>query len=91
MDIESGAETDPGVYGRWRSPRETPEPVVPMRKVEDDVVEVVFFEYGVVVFFGLEERFEKDIIEDVEKAGVMKRRIDEDDWKVEECHFAVSL
>lgn len=88
VDIESGAETDPGVYGRWRSARETPEPVAPMRSVEDDVVEVVFFEYGVVVFFGLEERFEKDIIEDVEKAGVMKRRIDEDDWKVEECHFA---
>ena len=89
--IESGVENDPGVYGRWRSPREMPEPVVPMRKVEDDFVEVVYFEYGVVVFFGLEERLEKDIIEDVEKAGVMKRRIDEDDWKVEECHFAVRL
>jgi len=91
VDIESGAETDPGVYGGWRNARETPEPVVPMRNAEDDVVEVVFFEYGVVVFFGLEERFEKDIIEDVEKAGVMKRRINEDDWKVEECHFAVRL
>ena len=34
-----------------------------------------FFEYGVVVFFGLEERFEKDIIEDVEKADMMKRTI----------------
>jgi uncharacterized Rmd1/YagE family protein len=91
VDIESGAETDPGVYGGWRNARETPEPVVPMRNAEDDVVEVVFFEYGVVVFFGLEERFEKDIIEDVDKAGVMKRRIDEDDWKVEECHFTVRL
>ena len=87
--IESGVENDPGVYGRWRSPREMPELVVPMRKVEDDFVEVVYFEYGVVVFFGLEVRFEKDIIEDVKKAGV--RRMDEDDWKVERCHFAVRL
>ena len=60
-------------------------------QVEDDVVEVFFLEYGVVVFFGLEESFEKDIIEDVEKADVMKRTIDEDDWKIEECHFAVNF
>jgi uncharacterized Rmd1/YagE family protein len=58
---------------------------------EEDVAEVVFFEYGVVVFFGLEEAQEKSIIEDIEKADIMKRKIDENDWEVEECHFAVSI
>jgi uncharacterized Rmd1/YagE family protein len=56
---------------------------------EDEIVEVVFFEYGVAVFFGLTEGQEKDILEDIENAGIMKRKIPEDDWEVEECHFAV--
>ncbi|KAJ3571952.1 hypothetical protein NP233_g3422 [Leucocoprinus birnbaumii] len=53
----------------------------------EEVVEVVFFEYGVVVFFGLTEGQEKDILEDIENAGIMKRKINEDDWEIEECHF----
>src|ERR1700733_6525685 len=36
----------------------------PKRK-EDEVAEVVFFEYGVVVFFGLDEEQERGIIEDL--------------------------
>jgi len=54
---------------------------------EDDIAEVVFFEYGVLVFFGLEEHQEKDILEDIENAGILKRKIEEDDWEIEECHF----
>jgi hypothetical protein len=26
----------------------------------------------------------------VENAGIMKKKISEDDWEIEECHFAVS-
>ncbi|KXN92159.1 Sporulation protein RMD8 [Leucoagaricus sp. SymC.cos] len=54
---------------------------------EDEIAEVVFFEYGVVVFFGLTERQENDILEDIENAGIMKRKISEDDWEIEEFHF----
>jgi uncharacterized Rmd1/YagE family protein len=58
---------------------------------DDQVAEVVFFSYGVVVFFGLGEAQEKSIIEDIEKAGVPADPISERDWEVEECHFVVSL
>lgn len=60
---------------------------------EDDgpakFAEVVFFSYGVVVFFGLEEGQERAILEDVQNAGIMRRPMEEDLWEVEECHFAV--
>ena len=52
-----------------------------------NVAEVVFFSYGVAVFFGFPENQEIGILEDVERAGVMKRKMTEDDWEVEECHF----
>ncbi|EMD35503.1 hypothetical protein CERSUDRAFT_116241 [Gelatoporia subvermispora B] len=55
---------------------------------ENDFAEAVFFDYGVVVFFGLAEGQERGILEDVDAAGVMRRKIDEDDWEVEECHYA---
>ncbi|KAJ6496787.1 hypothetical protein DFH09DRAFT_1205017 [Mycena vulgaris] len=55
---------------------------------EEDVAEVVFFEYGVVVFFGLDEQQEKSVLEDIENAGIMKQKIAEEDWEIEECHFA---
>jgi len=55
----------------------------------DDIAEAVFFAYGVVVFFGLDERQEKNILEDIEKAGTLNRTIEEEDWEVEEFHFAV--
>ncbi|KAJ3986496.1 DUF155-domain-containing protein [Lentinula detonsa] len=49
--------------------------------------EVVFFEYGVVVCFGLTEGEEKSILEDVENAGILRRKISEERWEIEECHF----
>ncbi|KAF9653491.1 DUF155-domain-containing protein, partial [Thelephora ganbajun] len=51
------------------------------------VAEAVFFSYGVTVFFGFTENQEIGILEDVKRAGVMKRKMTEDDWEVEECHF----
>lgn len=57
----------------------------------DNIAEVIFFEYGVIVFFGLDERGERDVLEDISKAGGMKRPINEDEWEIEECHFAVCL
>ncbi|KAF9010002.1 hypothetical protein BDQ17DRAFT_1347330 [Cyathus striatus] len=55
--------------------------------VDEEVVEAVFFDYGVVVFFGFTESQERDVLEDIENAGIMKRKIVEDDWEIEECHF----
>ena len=52
-----------------------------------NVAEAVFFSYGVAVFFGFAEHQEVGILEDVERAGVMKRKMTADDWEVEECHF----
>lgn len=51
------------------------------------VAEAVFFSYGVAVFFGFTENQEIGILEDVEGAGVMKRKMTEDNWEIEECHF----
>lgn len=65
-------------------------PLNPTNAPDEDVAEVVFFDYGVIVFFGLEEGQERSILEDVENAGIMKRKIVDDDWEIEECHFAVS-
>jgi len=39
----------------------------------------------------LTEGQERDILEDIENAGIMKRKIHEDDWEVEECHFTVRV
>src|SRR5262245_57178290 len=81
--FESDAETDlePEFKPRMRKPK----PLNPT----DEVAEVVFFQYGVIVFFGLEEGQEKDILEDIGRASILKRPIMEDDWEIEECHFAV--
>jgi uncharacterized Rmd1/YagE family protein len=51
--------------------------------------EVVIFSYGVVVFFGLEEAHERAILEDLENAGMLSRKLRESEWEVEECHFEV--
>src|SRR5690606_7757468 len=40
-------------------------------------------------FFGLDERGERDILDDLEQAGAYRRLMKEDDWEIEECHFAV--
>ncbi|KAI0066852.1 DUF155-domain-containing protein [Artomyces pyxidatus] len=54
----------------------------------DDSAEAVFFAYGVVVFFGFEESQERSVLEDVAGAGAVRRIRPEDDWEVEECHYA---
>ena len=56
----------------------------------DDAAEIVFFAYGVAVFFGFDEMQERDILEDVHGAGTLKGARTESDWEIEECHFAVS-
>jgi hypothetical protein len=69
---------------------QTPKPKTQeVKDGDDNVGQVVFFEYGVVVFFGLTEKQEYTILEDVEGAGVFKQKLKEDDWEVEECHFVV--
>ena len=100
-DIEpwTDSELQPERATRWGTrqkdiiptvtPPPLPDPPTSTKPVEDDIVEAVFFEYGVAVFFGLTEGQERDILEDIENAGIMKRRINEDDWEVEECHFTV--
>ncbi|KAJ2987897.1 hypothetical protein NUW54_g9289 [Trametes sanguinea] len=55
---------------------------------EENFAEAIFFEYGVVVFYGFREDQELGIIEDVEEAGILTRRIPHDDWEVEACHYA---
>ncbi|KAI0642682.1 DUF155-domain-containing protein [Trametes meyenii] len=54
----------------------------------ENFAEAVFFEYGVVVFYGFREDQELGIVEDVEFAGIMLRKIPHDDWEVEACHYA---
>ncbi|CAE6424480.1 unnamed protein product [Rhizoctonia solani] len=54
---------------------------------DGDIADVVFFDYGVVVFFGLDETQEQDILEDLYNAGVLQGRRSEDDWEMEECHY----
>lgn len=79
------------VPGESEAEAEDQEDQRPPKRKEDEVAEVVFFEYGVVVFFGLDEEQEKGIIEDVNTAGILNGPIKEDDWEVEECHFAVCI
>ena len=56
----------------------------------DDAAEIVFFAYGVAVFFGFDDMQERDILEDIHGAGAVKGARAESEWEVEECHFAVS-
>lgn len=56
---------------------------------EQNFVEAIFFEYGVVVFFGMREDQELSVIEDVQAGGNMTRKFQHDDWEVEACHYDV--
>ena len=67
------------------------QPSISAQTIDEDIAEVVFFEYGVVVFFGLEEGQERGILEDISNAEIMRRPMDEDNWEVEECHFEVTF
>ena len=55
----------------------------------DTFGEAVFFQYGVVVFFGLDASQEDSILEDIEGAGTMIKPLKEENWEVEECHYEV--
>ncbi|GAB1524005.1 Sad1-interacting factor 3 [Rhizoctonia solani] len=57
---------------------------------DNDIADVVFFDYGVVVFFGLDETQEQDILEDLHNAGILQGRRSENDWEMEECHYEAS-
>lgn len=60
--------------------------------VDPDIFgEAVFFQYGVVVFFGLDESQERSILDDVHGAGVMHKSMPEERWEVEACHYEVRL
>ena len=67
------------------------EPRTPLLAPGDDAAEIVFFTYGVAVFFGFDEMQERHILEDVHGAGALKVPRAEGEWEVEECHFAVSV
>lgn len=56
---------------------------------ENKIAEVVFFAYGVIVFYGLQEAQERSIIDDINNAGVLSRKINDDMWEIEECHYTV--
>ncbi|KAI0738962.1 hypothetical protein C8Q80DRAFT_1113144 [Daedaleopsis nitida] len=58
---------------------------------EQNFAEVIFFDYGVVVFFGFREDQELGIIEDIEAAAIMVREIPHDDWEVEAFHYSHNL
>ncbi|KAF8556067.1 DUF155-domain-containing protein [Imleria badia] len=66
------------------SPQRDPEP-----ESEEPIAEVVFFAYGVAVFYGFNESQERSIIDDLANAGIFRRMIKESDWEIEECHFAI--
>ncbi|KAG1736074.1 uncharacterized protein EDB91DRAFT_1142616 [Suillus paluster] len=99
-ELESEAEAEyvdegeGGHYGASERSQETREREEHERheqvevKEEDRIAEVVFFAYGVAVFFGLDEGQERAIVEDIRNAGILKRPMREDDWEIEECHFA---
>ena len=71
------------------APAPASEPRTPVA-TGDDAAEIVFFAYGVAVFFGFDEMQERDILEDVHGAGTLKAARAESEWEIEECHFAVS-
>ena len=66
------------------------EPRTPVLAPGEDAAEIVFFTYGVAVFFGFDEMEERYILEDMHGAGAVKGGRQEPEWEVEECHFAVS-
>ena len=56
---------------------------------DDDSAKIMFFTYGIAVFFGFDEIQELNILKDVHGAGAIKGACTESKWKVRECHFAV--
>ncbi|KAG1716827.1 hypothetical protein ID866_349 [Astraeus odoratus] len=85
---ESEAEVEEDGEEHHDRHERTEELMSPERVTEDHVAEVVFFAYGVAVFYGFSEAQERSILEDLANAGILKRQFKEDDWEIEEFHFA---
>lgn len=58
---------------------------------DEHIAEAIFFSYGVAVFFGFSEMEERDIIDDLDTAGIWTRKRPEEEWEVEECHYTVGV
>lgn len=84
-DLHEGDELQTPIV-QQASPQQDPE-----QESEEPIAEVVFFAYGVAVFYGFNEAQERSIIDDLVNAGIFRRLIKEGDWEIEECHFAVRL
>lgn len=90
LDDEDHHERQPEKHEENFTPStEYIQPSLSTQPVPEDIAEAVFFEYGVVVFFGLEEGQERGILDDISNAEIMRRPLVEDDWEIEECHFEV--
>ncbi|KAJ1310947.1 hypothetical protein OPQ81_009459 [Rhizoctonia solani] len=93
FSLEGGGYISSSPPTSRKPPRKAPR--IPYRHDSDqwhtndnnDIADVIFFDYGVVVFFGLEETQEQDILEDLYNAGILQGRRSEDDWEMEECHY----
>ncbi len=92
-ETPSEAEAEATTAVSDAEPEEISSPRITRRQttasVPEDVAEVVFFEYGVVVFFGLNEGQERGVLDDLENANILMRKISDEDWEVEECHYTV--
>lgn len=91
---ETEAERDQpreGEGSQTPAPHSTSSKRHPEPEPEEPIAEAIFFAYGVVVFYGFSEVQERSIIDDLTKAGIFRRMIKENDWEIEECHFAVRL
>jgi uncharacterized Rmd1/YagE family protein len=76
-------------------PSPSPLPETPLESAHEPapdhaaVAEVVFFAYGVVVFFGLDEAQERGVLEDIAGASALRRPLNEARWEIEELYYAV--
>ncbi|KAH7098362.1 DUF155-domain-containing protein [Auriculariales sp. MPI-PUGE-AT-0066] len=75
---------------RNRKRRKTPKPETTEydeRVDGEQTADVIFFNYGVVVFYGFDEGQERAILEDVARAGTWLGGREEEKWEVEQCHY----
>ncbi len=91
FDLSDTEADTRAVESAWEEAYHESSPQALKTEEDQDMAEAVFFEYGVAVFFGFQERHELDILEDLQNAGIIRRKFKEDDWEIEECHFAVRL
>jgi uncharacterized Rmd1/YagE family protein len=85
----SGTETETEQELRRKEVERRAAAAVEPSSTFETIAEVIFFEYGVIVFFGLDQLQEKSIIEDLDGAKIMMRKMAEHNWEIEECHYEV--